>query len=128
VADLEDIRLYELGRRVSLSRRSGIAATSLPEHVLHVVGLGPGKQMSRVDTRWVVAGMENVQAFRYGTVVLDLPGDSMGIEPTSLTVDLPLRVEASVALREAATYPEPAVVWAGFVNTGPGLLSIFFVH
>ena len=62
-ADVQNLRIRELGKSVLLSAKIYIS-TTLALAVFHIVLVCAGKQMRRVDAVWVIAGMAYTQFSR----------------------------------------------------------------
>jgi hypothetical protein len=100
LSDFSDSCLRQESKRMFFS----LIASSLLCHISHVVGMCSKKQMIGINTRRVVARMQNALSLRKNLIVSQFPHEVMG-KNNSFTVP-----NSSVPSLIFASWPEPTVV------------------
>ena len=98
----------------SITVRATTTAT-LVCHVGHIIELCPKKEMFRIYTGWVVAGMTDVEA-RRDRAIMPLKGKAMRSNKHWMTILLPSNKYASIVFAIAQSAPVPACIWVDRVR------------
>jgi hypothetical protein len=111
------MRMISFARSSYLMETPVIRVSPFGDHIGYVVLLCPREKVSRIDARWIIAAMKNLDTIRDGRPMVKLPGYAMG--KFYLPV-LSAAAEHSIPMMDLAPCPNPARIGAaGFIDLGP---------